>query len=202
MKARKRTRVLRSDFPGDKEHRSTLRELEGVIANASLYAYLYTPTAPASRDEKRAAAIETAKAEDAEWTWKSDAEAPAAEEAAPAYIIEPGYEEQAHPMTARQEAVLTALHRELELTAPVDVIPPLEKLGIVVASFGEESRFSLNVDPEGFLELVRVRVRVAGETEWVSLGGSFGGVTYTRLKDAARAGRRVVTPEDNNILPA
>ncbi|MFT4471897.1 hypothetical protein ACMX2H_18500 [Arthrobacter sulfonylureivorans] len=36
MKSRHRTRVLRADFPGDYEHRSSLKELNAALATARL----------------------------------------------------------------------------------------------------------------------------------------------------------------------
>jgi hypothetical protein len=279
MKARKRTRVLRSDFPGDKEHRSTLRELEGVIANASLHIYLYTPTAPASRDEKRAAAIETAKAEDAEQTapgplsyvkttkWmgtdpeedlytnvytyafndgmtyvkreakdivlggftntvhqtgpdgrtvkstlrelnqrveQADAAARAEEKAQraasapapkprPAYVIEPGYEERALPLTARQEAVVAAIHKELDLRYPLDVLPPVRGNEDLTASADSPSgRVFMEIDPEGYVQRVAARYEFAGFVGWATLDSADSDLAL-RVKEIARAAR-LATP--------
>lgn len=252
MKSRRRTRVLRSDFPGDVEHRDTLTNLQGAIANADLV--MQVPPAPASREEKREAAIAAAKAEDAarvvnpgpedapsdevldvtflginadkSLSWsvtfmdgiiltgrgetreEAIAEAKTFREAQgfnqpmlPAFVIEPGYEEQAHPMSRRQEAVLLGISAELELTSSMDVLPPLEKLGDVVASVGEEgSRVAIAVDCEGFLTQVQVRFTVAGIVGWVDLGVSSGSAVYDRVKDAARLARRTVKPADNTLL--
>lgn len=182
------TKVLRADFEGDREHRSTLKELEATIANADIVMYVN-----AAAEAPKADAVVTIGAIEAD----RKTEEP---EDVDALRIKPGYEEQAHPMSRRQEAVLLAISAELELTAPMDVLPPLTRLGDVAANFGDEgSRVVVEVDAEGFIDKVRVRFIVAGTTEWVSLSPS-GSEFFLRLKDAARAGRRVVKPEDNNLL--
>lgn len=247
MKVRKRTRVLRSDFPGDKEHRDTLTNLQGAIANADLIMYAEPSSAPVKLDPTEvwgAVRVSDPGPEDAptdevldvqflginadkSMSWcvtfadrvlqtvraetrdEAIAAAIAGREAdglnqpmLPAFVIEPGYEEQAHPMTRRQEAVLLAVSAELELTAPMDVIPPLEKLGDISASLGEGgSRVALDIDAEGFLDGVRVRITVGGESEWLVLSPGSGSKYFGRVMDAARVGRRTVKPEDNNLLP-
>lgn len=94
-----------------------------------------------------------------------------AENKAEPFKIEPGYEEEARPLTARQEAVLKAVHVELGLTAPLDVLPPTDDDGSLTASATDPSRtrFAIDVDREGYLDRVAVRYEVAGKIGWAKL---------------------------------
>jgi hypothetical protein len=184
MKARRRTRVLRSDFPGDNEHRDTLTNLQGAIANANVVMYVEPSTAPVKLDT---AAV------------TGSIEEPAG--APVAYRIEPGYEEEALPLTTRQVAVLAAVHDELGLDAPLDVLPPVERNEVVIASHGTASRFLIEVDAAGYVDRAAVRYEVAGFTGWADLPNTTATDTpdfRLRIESIAAAARRTVPAELNH----
>jgi hypothetical protein len=111
----------------------------------------------------------------------------------PAYVIEPGYEEQAHPMTARQEAVLTAIHKELGLRYALDVLPPVKGNGDLTASADSPSgRVFMEIDPEGYISRVAARYEFAGFTGWATLDSADSDLAL-RVKEIARAAR-LATP--------
>jgi hypothetical protein len=111
----------------------------------------------------------------------------------PAYVIEPGYEEQAHPMTARQEAVVAAIHKELGLRYPLDVLPPVKGNGDITASAEAASgRVFMEIDPEGYISRVAARYAFAGFTGWATLDSADSDLAL-RVKEIARAAR-LATP--------
>lgn len=120
-----------------------------------------------------------------------------------AYRIEPGYEEQARPLTTRQIAVLDALHANMQMPVPFDVLPPVRGNDDITASAEWEgsSRFLIEVDPEGFVDRVAVRYHVAGQTQWAELGRNDRSTfLYDRVKMVAREGRRTVPAADNAYI--
>jgi hypothetical protein len=165
-----KTRVLRADFEGDTEHRSTRKELEAYLADAD--PVLYVNDAEPSRAAKREAALAQAEAENK----------------AEAFRIEPGYEEQALPLTARQTAVLEALHADLWHS--YDVLPPVKGNPVIVASATDPSgaRYLIELGPEGYIERMAVRYIIAGSVGWVSLSGTNDPIMQ-RLMLTARAAR-------------
>lgn len=294
-KVRTSTRVLRADFEGDKEHRSTLRELEAALSNANPTMYLYQPAAmgtvkldtagvtgavrheedapaeeeapgrfgtpearkawlrsfpntgteeeaPADeaidaqflgfnadksmswavtfasrgietvRAETRAEAITAATAARAEKiaAGRTDRREELFEEAAAAravgYVIEPGYEEQAKPLTAKQAAVLTAIRTELGLPTPLVVLPPVEgNPGLSASAPTPSGRFLIEVAPGGFLDRVAVRYEAAGYIGWADLPNSTTASSpefRLRLESIAAAARHAVRGPDAETIEA
>ncbi|QGJ93480.1 hypothetical protein SEA_MUFASA8_31 [Arthrobacter phage Mufasa8] len=111
------------------------------------------------------------------------------------FQIEKDYEEEARPLTTRQIAVLNALHDNLVMTVPFDVLPPVEGNDDITASaeWDGSSRFLVEVDPEGFLVRVAVRFKIAGHTDWLNLSRTDRTTYfYDRVKLVARDARRTV----------
>lgn len=194
MQIRRRTRVWRQEYEGGDSRRSTLKALTAKTSAATITSHTVidgrkelADTAPVelgiipadtrTRDQRRDDAIAAAKAENEALTTTD------------AYLIEPGYDESPAPTNA-QHFVLKALHAAAKADAPFDVIPAGHADGEVIASADlNGQRFAFVIDPEGYLDAVKVRITAAGVTDWVKLDAAGGTKFYDLMKTAAREAR-------------
>jgi hypothetical protein len=109
----------------------------------------------------------------------------------PPYVIEPGFEKQALPLTARQEAVVVAIHKELSLPTPFEVLPPVQGNPDLTASATDANgaRVLIEVGSTGTVYRVAVWFEFAGFTGWATLGNSAAPLKL-RVQEIARAVRR------------
>lgn len=178
------TKVLRADVDGGTLRRDSRKNLNAKLDRAVTAAL--------------AEQLEDARYASEHGVPVAPAGQPAAEPAAAptAYRIEPGYEEQAVPLTARQEAVLTALHANLNLTNPFEVLPPVAADHDVSASGSDgDTRFVVDVDPEGYISRLAVRYDLGGAHGWATVPD--GSQLSNRIKLVARTAR-LNTPAPTN----